>query len=271
MSAAQRKQQNARDAKRLFTHTQSKCVRFCQRYRCVRVRSAPHLDDWRSVSGLIDQLQRVFYWDYNYYRAARRGRKRPVESSKAMLAEKKRLATDGLELGKRIDDEANTFVSRKVVLGEDDRTAAQDMTLYTKKLVAAKSLWGWTPLVAQFPIAIPLLSVGTCIDSLEVDSECRLIAVEHKYGYQQYLGCSNANMDTPLRDINNCPLHQHFLQIGLAVLILEAIYGIHVHKAYVVYVDDYKVQPYELPMWFHERRTQIWETFVKALSKRAST
>jgi len=265
------RQTNIKNAKKLFTSLQSKCVRFCAEHQCVRIRPTPDSKEWRSVGGMLEQIQRIFYWDYNYFRARTRTRKRKSESSALMLAEKRRIGTDGMELGKQIDEEANVFVTRCVLLGENVDEAMEDMTLYTRKLIAAKKLWGWQPLVAQYAIAIPALSIGTCIDSLEVDADYKLIAVEHKYGYQEYLYSSNANMDGPLQDISNCPLNQHFLQVGMATLILEAIYNVKVHRAFVVYVDDYEVRPHELPSWFHERRKDIWEAFVNGMAKRLPT
>lgn len=132
---------------------------------------------------------------------------------------------------------------------------------YTLSVMRHRNLWKWKRLLPQFCVFSEELMLATAIDELvRLDSDNRLILVETKSGYDNYINLGNDNMQCEcLSDVNNSPLNQHFLQVLFAILMLEKYWGVTVHEAYVVVVNTKGVNRYELPKLFMDRRHDIWD------------
>lgn len=254
-------------------------MRFNSKRERLEIRQDARSKKWRAISGLVDRLKEAFYPHYQFYAArnvARRVRTMQTERQAPafeMVLEQKLLGNpNGLELGKLIDRENTVYTNTRYIVDAETRRRAEEsnrhMSLYTRRLIDAKRMWGWTSLFAQFKVFAPELRVGTMIDELCHDEEKRLIVVEHKYGSDGYRKQGNALMNAPLADIVNSPENQHVLQCGVGAMFLERYWNVKVHACVVVYVTDASIQPIPLPEWFYQRKEQIWQHFVAQMEAR---
>lgn len=247
----------------LFSHEASERIRWSDSAGCVQYCGADN--KWVKTRGLVDQLAACFYPRWSYKRAAKRPlgtapgcQQAPLVIPKAdadvVAAMGRRHRKSGLLNGAAVDAQMTEAINDGRVTGA--------LHPLTAAMLAARERWGWKSLVSQFPVVFPECRIGTCIDEIAMDPQCRLILVENKTGYRDYLDHSCAMMEGPLADVSDAPINQHFLQLGLPILALERHWGITVHEAYVVRADDGGVVAYPMPRWFHERKQAIYDYFV---------
>jgi hypothetical protein len=288
-------QERIENIEKLCTCELNSRVRFNTRKECIEVASAstsrrnPEKPCWKSVSGLVERLRECFYPHYDFLRAETLAKKYEKKDTSlapvvpaahpALVEESKRLGKRARALGEHIDKEYAAIVNRDLLQGNAAAAASAaaattsssktEPSLYTRILLNVKTnKLGWRTYMAQFIVCAPELSVGTRIDEVCYDDDYHLIVVEHKVGYKQYRHRATAMMNEPLQDVTNCPLHQHFLQCGFGVLMLERYWGVRVHAAFVLYIDDAEVVPVPLPEWFWERRQAIWARFEEQMLRR---
>lgn len=253
---------------RLFESEANGRVRWSESEGCVKLRGSE--GRWVRVKGFLDQIRHAFYPAYDYRRAQKvtLGSAPGCETAPARLqagadpALVRRLPASrrnaGLAIGSRVDDQITEAVNTGQVTGKIEPYAAS--------MLEARRRWGWTSLVAQFPIVFPDVKVGTRIDEIAIDEALRLILLENKTGYTNYLDKASGMMRGPLADVSDAPLNQHFLQLGLAAVCLERHWGVAVHAGFVVQVDEAGVVPHPLPAWFHQRKDAIYHYFIDAMA-----
>lgn len=255
---------------------------------------------WVRMQGLLQHLETTFYPTYNYNTALRAplplgnapGCVAPVRLAPARgtLPFERRVrgrgrgrgriapSTRGLVTGSRVDaaltrltnDQYRQPARAAAAAGAAAAAIAAPRSVEEELVgltLQATTAWGWRSLYAQFNVAFPQLLIGTKIDSLYCDEKNRLILVEHKTGYENYLTLGNDRMAGPLRDLSNCPLHQHFLQLGFELLALERLWGVEVHAAFVVQTTRSGVVPHPLPEWFHQRKDALYQYFEQQVAR----
>ena len=214
------------------------------------------------LSGLLRVLQTVFYPEYDY--ATARSKDCTVPPGEYTIP----LPIDGArrggkghvvgaERGSIVDEDLETWANNRAVWNGRARHPVMAVDV-----VDAFEQWRWKPIVSQFPLAAPHIRVATRADMIVLDAADTPILLEIKTGYEKYLDKCNGMMRGPLYDKPNTPLNQHYLQVGIEMLIAKHCYGFEFKRCYVVQaMHERGIVPHELPAWFYERDAQIWRYF----------
>ena len=131
----------------------------------------------------------------------------------------------------------------------------------TVKIIEYYDKCGWKSVYSQFVVYCDEMKLATAIDAICMDSEYRLILIEIKTGYENYMLKSSGNMDrrSPMHEIPNCPLNQHYLQLLLAKLMIEKLWKVKVYSSYVIQaVGTQTPIAHKLPEWLITRENDIW-------------
>jgi len=257
---------NKQNLLRLFESEINARVRWSESESCIKLRGSE--GKWAKAKGFVEQIRHAFYplYDYKQAKTSTLGSAPGCEAAPARLpgpdpALVRKIPVRrnaGLSIGTRVDDQLTEAVNT-------GRVTSGALEPYTASMLAARQQWGWQPLVSQFPIVFPEVRVGTRIDEIATDDALRLILIENKTGYTNYLDKARGMMRGPLSDVSDAPLNQHFLQLGLALICLERHWGVAVHAGFVVQVDEAGVVPHPLPAWFHQRKQAIGDYFIDSL------
>lgn len=258
--------------------------------------------DWELVKGLLENLQRVFYWDYNYQQSLKsdiglgtaegtyvpttlgiisddKKKKRKRRDAEEDLPDPSKRAKytspydkvkaknkEAKQKGSRLDAELYWYVNSKYKKGKNSTYAKNVVTPSdaTRDMIKARREWKWTSLVAQFPIYCQQIKVGTRVDEILIDENNNLIFIDNKRGYENYFTKANGFMKGPLHDVSNAPCNQHFLQVMIEIAMAKYMYGIkNQPRAYIIQVTPSGVIPHKLPLWCTTRLREVWEWFVK--------
>jgi hypothetical protein len=197
----------------------------------------------KSMRGCIHRLQQSFYPDFDIRYVRPKKRKRDAGVS-------------GRDRGRRVDEEITALVNGT----SGDNT---DLHNYTKKWITATRHWKWTPVAAQLKIYDEDTQIATAIDCVCKDEEGKLIFVEVKTGFEDYVDNSTHFMHTPLGNVRNTPQNQHFLQLLIMCIIMEKYYWTNEYSAFVVRIDEKGVRREALPSWAHDLKDAIYSILVE--------
>jgi hypothetical protein len=264
---------NKKNVIRLFESEHNKNVKWSSSNECVMFKGID--GKWCRMRGFVELIRGAFYPGYDYARANIRttgtapGCVPPEAFGKSefdftLVRKIPKSRHAGRDIGARVDAEFTDVVNRKGEVGDESK-----LEPYTRSMIEARKVWKWTSLMCQFPIAIPEARCGTKIDEIAIDDQQRLIVVENKCGFATYLDLSCRNMNGPLSDVSDAPINQHYLQAGLAAIVLEKRWGVAVQKVYVTQITQTGVVPHAAPQWFWERKEAIYAHFVAYCSSGA--
>jgi hypothetical protein len=170
--------------------------------------------------------------------------------------------------GQRLDRALTAAVNKRhgTLLPQATRAERDTMRFYEAR--------GWTPRRCQVVITAPHIRVATAIDAVLEDHGTssapivppRMVVIDNKTGFVNYLTLANSYMThgSPLADVPNHPLNQHFLQVLLELAMLRRYVGADGETpfgAYVVQTSDDNVVSYELPAWLRAREAAVWAYF----------
>lgn len=156
-------------------------------------------------------------------------------------------------------DESEAAIFERVVESMGSSGMPHPMTL---AIMRQRDAWGWTRLVSQFPVYWEEAMIASAVDCLHtVGPEKRLVLEETKTGFANYLLKSSGLMhpSSPMRERADHPLHQHLLQLLLCKMMLERLWGVVVHEAWVVQAaSPTRVLRHPIPDWMLQREDEIW-------------
>lgn len=214
------------------------------------------------MKGITKTLKACFYPTYEYSGQMSAEEERTeakkcgftvFKHDRAKQAAARRRRIKGTELGKEVDEQLRLYANapkKYAKLGKRIRST-------TKNFVDAYSRWGLRPVKSQFPLAAPDVGIGTCVDMIALHDHGQAVLLENKTGFQGYmlkgihwfwLGTSppvpslvksmpsgNEFMKWPLSDVDNRPLHQHYLQLLVEAEIARRYWNMDFgHHCYVV-------------------------------------
>lgn len=214
------------------------------------------------IYGLLRRLKAIFYPNYSYETARHVDRTVPEGESTIPFSEDGarkggRSHSIGAARGSAVDADLRLWVNSP---GEFKRKKTHPPMCVD--IISAFEKWEWTGIVAQFPLVAESIGVWTPADVVVSDSAGKSILTEIKTGYKSYLYSYSGMMAGPLSDKPDTPMNQHYLQVGIEMLIALRCYGFRFDKCYVVQaINDMGVIPHALPAWFTERESQIWDYF----------
>lgn len=237
--------------------------------------------DGKQIYGLLKRARAIFYPNYNY-ETARHIDRAALEGEVTMP-----FSEDGARKGgktRALGAFRGTAVDNDLKLWVNNPTAFKRKTKHPPMcvdIITAFTRWEWTGIVAQFPLVAETIGVWTPADMIAVDADGVPVLVEIKTGYkvgtgegdlshalthfsphQDYLYRYSGMMAGPLSDLPDTPMNQHYLQVGLEMLISLNCYGFRFTKSFVVQaINDIGVIPHPLPKWFTDRESRIWEYF----------
>lgn len=216
-------------------------------------------------------MHRCFFPNYKYTgkdkpkiaaaRAAKEGLTMlPVDKYLEILSRRKKVK--GAALGNKIDEQLRLFVNNtekfKALEGRVDST--------TKDFITAYGYWGWDMSKSQWPVAVPEYRIGTRLDMFGVDRNGRPVLIENKVGFSDYMYRPNGMMKGCLNFYNNCPLHQHRLQVLLESMLVKIMYGVDFgDNCFVVQATPRGIQRYRVPPELTRIKDKIWQQFATYL------
>ena len=218
-----------------FSYDPLQCPR---RQRITQNKRGHYVVDGKSMPGLCSRLKETFY---------------PTFQAKYVCKKRKRNSEDPLERGKRVDRE----------LIQSIRSGCLPcFHPYTKKILAAFSIWKYRIKEGQIRIFDAELNIATAIDLVVYNEQNDLIVLEIKTGFEGYHLKSTHFMENPLESFKNHACNQHFLQLGVMCSFLKKHYSFDsFDQAYVIRVDDKGVTRYKLPEW--TKKEQIYTKLLE--------
>lgn len=213
-------------------------VEFCDKSRCFRVNG-------RVISGLIPKLKELFWSTYEY------------KKQKYVKYGGERDVYGGLVRGTIVHNQLRMYGNRC----SEDEFKSQYVSLheFTEKAIKALKIWKFKPIRSEYPVCdTKFLGVATAIDMICLNSSGKLILIEWKCGMANYFQQGNNSMDGPLKNLNNCPLNQAYLQLLFTKAIFEKQHNISIEHSYVVQITKKKVVPYELPQSLIQQQNALY-------------
>ena len=214
------------------------------------------------IYGLLRRAKAVFYPSYNYETAHRVDRDIPqgdytLTHTPDGARKGGKSHSLGSARGSAVDDDLRLWVNNPTAF-----KARKTHPPMCVDIINAFEEWGWTGIWAQFTLVAEDIGVWTPADMIAAGPDGTPILVEIKTGYRDYLYRYSGMMEGPLSDKPDTPMNQHFLQVGLEMLMALYGYGFRFTKSYVIQaINDLGVVPHKLPAWFYERERAIWDYF----------
>ena len=178
------------------------------------------------LKGLVPALRECLYPDFAFTKPERGGtEKAPIVGSSS----KKSGIKAGMARGKAVD----AAITRAVKTGNFSPQCRA-----TRHVFSALFKLGLTPAMTQVSVhgMAQGVRVGTAIDVLCFNTAMQPVLVEIKTGYSNTWDVSNGSLRAPLGALNNCPKHQHMLQLALTCEFFTMTTGIRVVDAFVIRV-----------------------------------
>ena len=138
---------------------------------------------------------------------------------------------------------------------------------YTRNAIAWLLKYELEPLFSEFPVADERQRMGTGVDMVCADQEDNLVLVEWKNGLNNYIDRGSDAMQGPFdRRVDNSPLNQAFLQLCFTKMFFLASTGIEAKRCFVVNMNEKGVTHYELPDFFWNQRTELYDYALQHLA-----
>ncbi|MGY8989825.1 MAG: hypothetical protein ACKVJA_06165 [Flavobacteriales bacterium] len=135
---------------------------------------------------------------------------------------------------------------------------------YTKKCLTAFAFWGYEIKTTQYKIFDMDTNIATAIDVIVSDKEGKCCLLEIKTGFDSYHTKSTHFLESPLENIPNHALNQHFLQLLCCSVILEKHYQMNcIERCFVICIGEKGVTRHKLPPWAEKKRKGVYDRLIK--------
>ena len=134
------------------------------------------------------------------------------------------------------------------------------LNTHTEKIWSFLDRKGLNPVAVDCPVGAVAgrpKRMGTGVDLVCVNFNQEVTLFEIKSGYTKYLyKHTHVPMRFPFADKNDCPLHQHFIQLLLTAHLYQHTFPDHkITQAVLLRADRECVEVYPLPDWITSRRS----------------
>jgi hypothetical protein len=207
-------------------------------------------DKWKTVSGLLPKLKKVFWNDYVYTKA---------KYGKGTGAGSK---WGGRNRGSTVHAEVEKYVKMSP---SEFRKAVPDPHPYTAKVVLAIKAYGLFPVASEVVVYDPDIRVAHKVDLVCADKAGKIYTFELKNGGDGYFKRGNAPLGGPYGSYVNSPANQAHLQQMFPRHVLEEKYGVQLAESYVLQVHKEGVRPHRLPSKMWKKRHAFYARFAEGL------
>jgi hypothetical protein len=205
---------------------------------------------WKTVSGLLPKLKKVFWNDYVYV---------PAKYGKGTGAGSK---WGGRARGTLVHSEVEKYVT---LSPEAFRRAVPEPHPYTAKVILAMRQYKLTPVGSEVVVYDPDTRVAHMVDLVCADAKGNIYTFEMKIGGDGYFRRGNAPLGAPFDSYVNSPANQAHLQQMFPRYILEEKYGVRLAGSHVLQVCKKGVTPHNLPKKMWLKRHSFYARFAEGL------